>query len=45
MNTDTQKILGNKILLLQKYMKKLAAYLVNADDELLHNEDKFLLVD
>ena len=45
MNTDTQKILGNKILLLQKYMKKLAAYLVNADDELLHNEDKLLAME
>ena len=42
MNTDTQKIIGNKILLLQKYMKKLVAYLVNTDDELLHNEDKLL---
>jgi uncharacterized protein YutE (UPF0331/DUF86 family) len=40
MNTDAQKILKDKALLLQKYFKKLMAYLALTDEELLHNEDK-----
>ncbi len=40
MNTDAQKILGNKILLLQKYLKRLESYVALTNDELAHNDDK-----
>ena len=44
MNADAEKILTDKILLLQKYLKKLAKYTALSNDELLGNEDKKLSI-
>lgn len=45
MNTDTQKILREKILLLQKYFKKLLSYVSLSNEDLLKNEDKRLAME
>ena len=45
MNTDAKKILGNKILLLQKYVKELEPYVAIPDDGLIKNKDKRLAME
>lgn len=45
MNTEAQKILEEKILLLQKYFNKLTTYLSLTNEELLNNEDKRLAME
>ncbi len=45
MNTDAQKVLKEKILLLQKYIKMLGSYLSLSDEEINQNEDKRLAME